>query len=964
MIRPLFSQALPWGDDFDSGSLENWTIIDDTPYSSGPSSWGIINGALFQNSNIFTTENEYSVFKGTHIIAGDASWQDYYFNVRITSTDDDGIGMLFRYQDPDNYYRFITVADPGNQGPFKRLEKQIDGVFYTLAESTSDIKIPGSFIGKIRVTADSIYVYEEENILFSVQDNTFSQGMIGLMCYANNGAMFDDVYISEQDTVFKEKVEESPEILVAERRLRVRGFTYNIWGNQICSPAQIAELISSLDLDFAGLQECSFAFGLEVSNITGMHMAIGADCVLLSKTPFTKIKNLPVSGINVWTNIDSQTVSIYNFHIPWDEAGDRAARIMVDDLFSQDSVPLQIAVGDFNDEHYSTQINILEEHMRYGLADLGWAPSQRVTWPAFDFYGGEGAQTIDLIFCNKASKGRLTEGEIINLSPILSDHKPVWGTVVFPARAAGVTPQISRVAPYFGPDLIEIWFDQDLEKTSAEDADNYTIMPLDGGTSVSVSEASLIKGFDRIRLRTSAHQPGKRYQITVNGVKDKYDPATTVNSTHEYYLRENLLKNPQAENGIDDWLSVGGFMAVSERENQLPYLGSAFFTGHDLEAFSGGSQEIDLSSWAEQIDQGYLAAEWNCYFTTGYEALGTVQASRAEPYDEAEMLIDFIDDSGDILLQASSKRWDTLFWHPYGETSFLPPGTRRVGVHLNSYRKTANGNSNDAAFENAFFTVKELPQPHPYRKNLLTNPSAETGDMEGWNVSGNMQTLTNEVNKAISVSGNYLFACLDAVAAGASQTIEMSEFTTLIDEGKLSVKWGGYMRDFRGDEAAQIELDFLDQNKESIADVSTGLQKVAEWWYYDSLTAIPPGTRKIQYTFNGKAYFDFLHLIPVVSSLTGMDERTQILKKFNLAQNYPNPFNPKTTIKYELQITNDVELSVYNILGQRVFTLVSEKQNAGHHQVQWDADGFSSGIYYYKLNSGEFQQVKKMMLLK
>ncbi len=415
----IYSQELPWGDDFDSGSLESWTIIDDEPYSSGPSSWNILNEELHQNSNIFTTENEYSVFKGTHIIAGNDSWEDFYLNVRITSTDDDGIGMLFRYQDDKNYYRFITVADPGNQGPFKRLEKQIDGVFSTLAESTSDILIPGDFIGKIQVKGDSIYVYEEESILFAVQDTTFSHGKIGLMCYANAGAIFDDVYVSEQDTLFEEKPEEFPEILTADRSLTVRGFTYNIWGNQICTPTEIAELIISLDLDFAGLQECSIAFGQEVAALTGMHIASGADCIILSKTPYTKIKNLPVSGVNVWTNIDSQTVSIYNFHIPWDEAGDRAARTMVDDLFSPDSVPLQIAVGDFNDEHYSTQINILEEHMRYAIADLGWAPSQRVTWPAFDFYGGEGAQTIDLIFCNKSSKGRLIEGEIMNLSPFL-----------------------------------------------------------------------------------------------------------------------------------------------------------------------------------------------------------------------------------------------------------------------------------------------------------------------------------------------------------------------------------------------------------------------------------------------------------------------------------------------------------------------------------------------------------------
>jgi flagellar hook assembly protein FlgD len=59
-----------------------------------------------------------------------------------------------------------------------------------------------------------------------------------------------------------------------------------------------------------------------------------------------------------------------------------------------------------------------------------------------------------------------------------------------------------------------------------------------------------------------------------------------------------------------------------------------------------------------------------------------------------------------------------------------------------------------------------------------------------------------------------------------------------------------------------------------------------------------------------------------------------------------------------------VELSIYNLLGQKVVTLVSEKQRAGYHQVEWDASGFASGIYYYKVEAGEYQDVKKMILLR
>ncbi len=63
-------------------------------------------------------------------------------------------------------------------------------------------------------------------------------------------------------------------------------------------------------------------------------------------------------------------------------------------------------------------------------------------------------------------------------------------------------------------------------------------------------------------------------------------------------------------------------------------------------------------------------------------------------------------------------------------------------------------------------------------------------------------------------------------------------------------------------------------------------------------------------------------------------------------------------------MTNEVELSIYNLLGQKVATLVSEKQKAGHHQVEWNASRFASGIYYYSIKTGEFQDVKKMILLR
>jgi hypothetical protein len=85
---------------------------------------------------------------------------------------------------------------------------------------------------------------------------------------------------------------------------------------------------------------------------------------------------------------------------------------------------------------------------------------------------------------------------------------------------------------------------------------------------------------------------------------------------------------------------------------------------------------------------------------------------------------------------------------------------------------------------------------------------------------------------------------------------------------------------------------------------------------------------------------------------------------YQLFQNYPNPFNPSTKINYELSMTNDVELSIYNLLGEKVAVLVSEKQTAGRYQIEWDASAYSSGVYYYQLVAEDYREVKKMLFLK
>ncbi len=87
-------------------------------------------------------------------------------------------------------------------------------------------------------------------------------------------------------------------------------------------------------------------------------------------------------------------------------------------------------------------------------------------------------------------------------------------------------------------------------------------------------------------------------------------------------------------------------------------------------------------------------------------------------------------------------------------------------------------------------------------------------------------------------------------------------------------------------------------------------------------------------------------------------------KDFKLTQNYPNPFSPKTIISYQLPVERYVVLSIYNAAGHIVATLVSERQQAGKYEYEWDASGLSGGMYLYRLQAGNFVETRKLVLLK
>jgi flagellar hook assembly protein FlgD len=98
---------------------------------------------------------------------------------------------------------------------------------------------------------------------------------------------------------------------------------------------------------------------------------------------------------------------------------------------------------------------------------------------------------------------------------------------------------------------------------------------------------------------------------------------------------------------------------------------------------------------------------------------------------------------------------------------------------------------------------------------------------------------------------------------------------------------------------------------------------------------------------------------------TGIEEVSTIYPNtFSLSQNYPNPFNASTTIKYSLPEEAEVTIEIYDILGRRIETLIAGKQPAGSHSVVWEAKNVPSGVYFYRIEAGEYSQTQKCVLLK
>lgn len=153
-------------------------------------------------------------------------------------------------------------------------------------------------------------------------------------------------------------------------------------------------------------------------------------------------------------------------------------------------------------------------------------------------------------------------------------------------------------------------------------------------------------------------------------------------------------------------------------------------------------------------------------------------------------------------------------------------------------------------------------------------------------------------------------------------------------------------------------------NPREIAGRRSGLEVLGMAWEGPLLYMVERGDTEF-----GAGYY----VLEYDSTITGFGDKpptVSLPSDFKLYQNYPNPFNPTTTISWQLPVASQVELTIYNLLGQKIRTLVDGRQPAGFHQVEWDGRDdagrqVASGVYFYRLTTVDgFRQSRKMLLLK
>lgn len=213
-MLPLEARTL-LSDRFADDDLSGWSFLDEGTAAT-PSVWSALEGALRQTSNIYEPPNDRNTLskKGTQAISGDPAWTNVIFTARLQSFDNDALGLLFRYTDENNYYRFSMDAERS----YRRLVKNVNGIFTLLWEDNDSYEVGQSYEITIISIDNMLRGYADSVPIFVIEDGDLTSGRVGLYCWANTDARFSQVRLYPADLIFNDwLLDEQFNILIPDR---------------------------------------------------------------------------------------------------------------------------------------------------------------------------------------------------------------------------------------------------------------------------------------------------------------------------------------------------------------------------------------------------------------------------------------------------------------------------------------------------------------------------------------------------------------------------------------------------------------------------------------------------------------------------------------------------------------------------------------------------------------------------
>jgi hypothetical protein len=178
--------------------LPKWSVIDDPDTVQGPSVWRVEpDGWLHQRSNIWGRRGDFiGRWYGTYLVAGDASWSNYTMSLKARPDDNDGFGVVFRFTDPEHFYRLLFIQDGMNGGPITRLDKRNGADYTEIWSEKSGYRVGAEMVIEISADGDNIKATADGKPLVQFKDASYSRGKIGLFCFAQAGQAFNDVRVT------------------------------------------------------------------------------------------------------------------------------------------------------------------------------------------------------------------------------------------------------------------------------------------------------------------------------------------------------------------------------------------------------------------------------------------------------------------------------------------------------------------------------------------------------------------------------------------------------------------------------------------------------------------------------------------------------------------------------------------------------------------------------------------------